>query len=828
MANRLAGSSSPYLLQHADNPVDWWEWGEPAFEEARRRDLPVLLSVGYAACHWCHVMAHESFEDDEVAAVVNAGYVAVKVDREERPDVDAVYMAATTALTGHGGWPMTCLLTPAGDPFFAGTYLPKQQLLALLANAGEVWATQRERVLASGAHVAQQLREHTGPPSPTTLDADVCDTAARRLRSTYDEARGGFGGAPKFPPSMVLEFLLRHHARTGSADALAMVRGTCAAMARGGLYDQLGGGFARYSVDADWVVPHFEKMLYDNALLLRLYVHLWRTTGDPLARRVAEETAEFLLRDLRTDEGGFASALDADTVVDGRSHEGLTYAWTPAQLVEVLGPDDGERAAALLSVTAAGTFEQGSSTLQLPVDPDDPSWWAATRSRLLQARADRPQPSRDDKVVTAWNGLAIAALADAGTLLARPDLVAAAETAAAFVLDVHLVDGLLRRTSRAGEVGSAPGGARGPRRPRRGAAGPAPGDRSGPVGAGGGIAPGRGAGPVRRRGRHAARHRERRATAVREAGGAHRQRRAGGRVGTGRRPADPRRPHRVVAAPGCRLGGARRLRPRGAAGPTVRRVGPGGGRGRGRRPAAGGGRRRRGGRPGAGGGGPGQHLARSRRAVRASRTRPGCRCWRTGRSSAGRRAPTCVAGSSASSRSRPPPGCGPRSSRRAPGRHADALPPSALGCREAQRVTTGSRSPSVPPPPGIRSARAHDERRHKADGRVLRTAHDGVELRSVEPPGSAEVHVWGPNDVGNDEQRGPALLPVGRHVTGASRVASWALRRLGASRGVDGTGPVIWVAAPRVDASRGLVETWANSKYRRRAPLLKPGWILAA
>ena len=456
MANRLAGSSSPYLLQHADNPVDWWEWGEPAFEEARRRDLPVLLSVGYAACHWCHVMAHESFEDDEVAEVVNAGYVAVKVDREERPDVDAVYMAATTALTGHGGWPMTCLLTPDGDPFFAGTYLPKQQLLALLANAGEVWATQRDRVLASGAHVAQQLREHTGPPSPTTLDADVCDTAARRLRSTYDEARGGFGGAPKFPPSMVLEFLLRHHARTGSADALAMVRGTCAAMARGGLYDQLGGGFARYSVDADWVVPHFEKMLYDNALLLRLYVHLWRSTGDPLARRVAEETAEFLLRDLRTDEGGFASALDADTVVDGRSHEGLTYAWTPAQLVEVLGPDDGERAAALLSVTAAGTFEEGSSTLQLPVDPDDPAWWAATRSRLLRARSDRPQPSRDDKVVTAWNGLAIAALADAGALLARPDLVTAAERAAAFVLGVHLVDGLLRRTSRAGAVGSAP------------------------------------------------------------------------------------------------------------------------------------------------------------------------------------------------------------------------------------------------------------------------------------------------------------------------------------------------------------------------------------
>ncbi|MFL6166485.1 MAG: thioredoxin domain-containing protein [Ornithinibacter sp.] len=456
MANRLAGSSSPYLLQHADNPVDWWEWGEEAFAHARRLDVPILLSVGYAACHWCHVMAHESFEDDEVAAVVNAGFVAVKVDREERPDVDAVYMAAVTALTGHGGWPMTCLLTPDGDPFFAGTYLPKPQLLALLANAGEVWTDQRDRVLASGASVAEQLRLHTGPPAPSRVDAGVCDTAVGRLRATYDEARGGFGGAPKFPPSMVLEFLLRHHARTGSADALAMARGTCDAMARGGMYDQLGGGFARYSVDAGWVVPHFEKMLYDNALLLRVYAHLWRSTGDPLARRVAQETADFLLRDLRTDEGGFASALDADTLVDGHSHEGLTYAWTPGQLVDVLGRDDGERAAALLGVTAAGTFEAGASTLQLRTDPDDPDWWASTRERLFSARSDRPQPSRDDKVVTAWNGLAVAALADAGVLLQRADLVGAAETAADFVLDVHVVDGILRRTSRGGVVGTAP------------------------------------------------------------------------------------------------------------------------------------------------------------------------------------------------------------------------------------------------------------------------------------------------------------------------------------------------------------------------------------
>ena len=288
------------------------------------------------------------------------------------------------------------------------------------------------------------------------MDAAACDTAARRLRAAYDDARGGFGGAPKFPPSMVLEFLLRHHARTGSSDALAMVRGTCEAMARGGMYDQLGGGFARYSVDADWVVPHFEKMLYDNALLLRVYAHLWRTTGDALARRVAEETADFLLRDLRTPEGGFASALDADTVVDGHSHEGLTYAWTPAQLDEVLGPENGPRAAALLEVTDEGTFEHGSSTLQLRRDPDDPQWWGAVRERLLTAREERPQPSRDDKVVTAWNGLAVAALSDAGAILQRVDLVEAAATTAAFVLRTHDVEGTLRRTSRGGVVGTSP------------------------------------------------------------------------------------------------------------------------------------------------------------------------------------------------------------------------------------------------------------------------------------------------------------------------------------------------------------------------------------
>jgi uncharacterized protein YyaL (SSP411 family) len=453
MPNRLAESTSPYLLQHRDNPVDWQEWGPQAFAEARARDVPVLLSVGYAACHWCHVMAHESFEDEDVARALNADFVAVKVDREERPDIDAVYMAATTALTGHGGWPMTCLLTPDGDPFFAGTYFPKGQFLQLLAGAKDAWTTQRDRVLDSGAHIASRLRELSAPVTGHPLDTAALDSAVAQLRSQFDHGAAGFGGAPKFPPSMELEFLLRHHARTGSADALTMAASTCEAMARGGIYDQLGGGFARYSVDARWVVPHFEKMLYDNAQLLRVFTHLHRATGDPLARRVSLETAEFLLRDLRTPQGGFASALDADT--DGV--EGLTYAWTPAQLVEVLGEEDGQRAAALLSVTAQGTFEHGSSTLQLLSDPDDASWWATTRQRLLEARSLRPQPGCDDKVVTSWNGLAIAALADTGTLLDRPDLVEAATRCAEFVVGTHLVEGRLRRTSRAGSVGTATG-----------------------------------------------------------------------------------------------------------------------------------------------------------------------------------------------------------------------------------------------------------------------------------------------------------------------------------------------------------------------------------
>jgi uncharacterized protein len=451
--NRLRGSMSPYLQQHAQNPVDWWPWCDEAFAEARRRDVPILLSVGYASCRWCHVMAHDSFEDADVASLMNEHFVNIKVDREERPDIDAVYMEATTALTGQGGWPMTCLLTPTGEPFFAGTFFPKAQFLRLLASVAKAWATERAEVLAAGRRIADALAQApAGPGAGRIPGTGDLDAAAARLGADFDATNGGFGRAPKFPPSMVLEFLLRHHERTADATSLHMAEHTCEAMARGGMYDQLAGGFARYSVDEAWVVPHFEKMLYDNALLLRVYVHWWRRTGSQFAERIARETAEFLLRDLRTPQGGFASALDADT--DGV--EGLTYVWTPAQLREVLGAD-AAAAARLFEVTDAGTFEHGASTLQLRHDPTDRPQWTDLRARLLAARLTRPQPARDDKVITAWNGLAIAALSEAAVLLGEPSYVDAALACAALLTGTHQVGGRLRRTSRDGVVGDAAG-----------------------------------------------------------------------------------------------------------------------------------------------------------------------------------------------------------------------------------------------------------------------------------------------------------------------------------------------------------------------------------
>ncbi len=485
MANRLSAATSPYLQQHAENPVDWREWGPEAFAEAERRDVPLLISIGYAACHWCHVMAHESFEDPATAALMNARFVAVKVDREERPDVDAVYLRATQAMTGSGGWPTTVFATPDGAPFWCGTYFPPRPVggmpsfTQVLEAISDAWVERREQIEQDARTVRAALAaEGAGParagslPSlaldaaPAVVDRAALDAALSTLEAGFDRHRGGFGGAPKFPPSMALEWLLRHAATAapGAARASAMAEATLEAMARGGMADQLGGGFARYSVDAAWVVPHFEKMLSDNALLLRVYAHAWRATGSPLARRVVEQTAGFLLAELRTAEGGFASSLDADSAApDGTHREGAFYVWDRAELVAALGPVDGEWAADLWRVTTAGTFEHGASVLQLPADPPpaEAARYADLRDRLLAARAARPRPGVDDKVVAAWNGLAIAALADAGSLLERPDWIAAAAEAAELLLRVHLRhDGSvlrLARTSRDGAVGGAPG-----------------------------------------------------------------------------------------------------------------------------------------------------------------------------------------------------------------------------------------------------------------------------------------------------------------------------------------------------------------------------------
>jgi uncharacterized protein len=423
-------------------------------------------------------MAHESFSDPTTASAMNAGFVCVKVDREERPDVDAVYMTATQAMTGHGGWPMTVFADHAGRPFFCGTYFPPRShgstpgFLQVLAKVAAAWAGRRGEVTEVGSAVAARMAElavPVGGGEGTSGDAgagalaDELDASVSRLVAEFsadaehDGVGAGFGTAPKFPPSMTLLQLLRHHARTDSAAALAIVAQTCNAMARGGIYDQLGGGFSRYSVDATWTVPHFEKMLYDNALLLRVYALLWKTSPAPLYRRIAEETAGFMIRELGTASGGFASALDADT--DGA--EGLTYVWTYAQLVEVLGAEDAEIAAAAYEVTKKGNFEEGASVLRLAADlrdGPDPEDVKRVASKLRVARAQRPQPGRDDKIVASWNGLAISALVEASVALGRNDLLSAAVRCGQLLADLHLsIDGRLVRTSRDGKASENPG-----------------------------------------------------------------------------------------------------------------------------------------------------------------------------------------------------------------------------------------------------------------------------------------------------------------------------------------------------------------------------------
>ncbi|WP_280260289.1 thioredoxin domain-containing protein [Nocardia abscessus] len=472
--NRLGKATSPYLRQHADNPVHWREWDAEALAEARERDVPVLLSVGYASCHWCHVMAHESFEDAATADQMNANFVCVKVDREERPDLDAVYMNATVAMTGQGGWPMTCFLTADGEPFYCGTYYPKlprggmPSFTQLLTAITETWRTRRDEVNQASAQVAAALREQTAglPDAELTITPELLAHAVAAVLRDEDAERGGFGGAPKFPPSALLEGLLRHWERTGDRAVFDAVARTAEAMVRGGIYDQLRGGFARYSVDAAWVVPHFEKMLYDNAQLLRAYAHLARRTTsvlpESLSHRVTRETVRFLLDDLGTAQGGFASALDADTHLEPGAPgvEGATYVWTPAELAGVLGSTDGAWAAEFFGVTTAGNFEQGTSVLTRytePITAEDAARLERVRAALIAARDRRPQPERDDKVVTAWNGMAITALAEAAAALDEPEWTAAAIRCARFLLAEHLVDGRLRRASLGGVAGAAPG-----------------------------------------------------------------------------------------------------------------------------------------------------------------------------------------------------------------------------------------------------------------------------------------------------------------------------------------------------------------------------------
>jgi uncharacterized protein len=457
--NRLALATSPYLLQHADNPVHWWPWSDEAFAAAAQRQVPVFLSVGYAACHWCHVMAHESFEDTQTAFVINEHFVPIKVDREERPDVDAVYMQATQALTGQGGWPMSVFLTPDRKPFYAGTYFPPtprhglpsfQQVLQAII---EAWRERQSEILLSASEIARRLSTPQTPTGAEALTAADCAESVVLLQRDFDPTFGGFGGAPKFPPSMVLEALLRD----GSEAAMLMAGRTLEAMARGGIYDQIGGGFSRYSVDPGWVVPHFEKMLYDNALLLGVYAHWWRRTPNPLTERIVTETVAWLVAEMRTEQGAFAASLDADSEDDhGELREGAYYVWNPDQLQAALGEEDTAWAAEVLTVTPTGTFEHGTSTLQLQSDHDQVRL-ANVRERLRVARDQRARPGRDDKVVAAWNGLLVDSLVQAAVIFARPEWLQIATEAAEHVWRLHWRGGRLRRTSREGVAGEALG-----------------------------------------------------------------------------------------------------------------------------------------------------------------------------------------------------------------------------------------------------------------------------------------------------------------------------------------------------------------------------------
>ncbi len=462
--NNLINETSPYLLQHAHNPVDWYPWGEAALGKARAENKPILLSIGYSACHWCHVMEHESFENEDIARLMNENFVNIKVDREERPDLDQIYMNAVQMMTGQGGWPMTMFLTPEGVPFYGGTYFPPSDRYnmpgfpRILASVAEAFRSQPDQVTSTATAMLGELRRvGLAEQSREGLTTDVLDSAFRRISANYDSTNGGFGGAPKFPPAMNLEFFLHSHHRTGFPEALEMVEHTARKMSEGGMYDQLGGGFHRYSVDAKWLVPHFEKMLYDNALLSRLYLHLYQTTKDPAARRIAEETLDYIIREMTDAGGGFYSSQDADS----EGEEGKFFVWSRQEIIDALGERDGSLFCDFFDVTERGNFE-GQNILHITSATPD----AAAKNKIsvedLQAiidsgrrklfalREQRVKPGRDEKVLTAWNGLMLSSFAEASAILERSDYRIVAEANARFLLAHLKKDGLLLRTYKDG------------------------------------------------------------------------------------------------------------------------------------------------------------------------------------------------------------------------------------------------------------------------------------------------------------------------------------------------------------------------------------------
>ena len=465
--NKLIDETSPYLLQHAHNPVDWYPWGPEALERSRSEDKPILLSIGYSACHWCHVMEHESFENEDIARLMNENFVCIKVDREERPDLDSIYMNAVQMMTGHGGWPMTMFLTPELKPFYGGTYYPPEDRRGMagfprvLMAIADSYQNKREEILSSANAITAELKKTDRfVASNEMLTTEVLNTAFSALAANFDKANGGFGGAPKFPPSMTLMFLLRHHKRTNSAEALKMAETTLQKMAGGGMYDQLGGGFARYSVDAYWLVPHFEKMLYDNALLTRIYLYAYQQTKNPIYRRIAEETLEYIIRDMTDRSGGFYSSEDADS----EGEEGKFYVWTRSEISTILGEEDGKVFCEFFDVTEEGNFEHGRSILNTPRSLEEFAA-ATTRSvdeirkiinagkrKLFNSREHRVRPGRDDKTLAAWNGLMLTAFAEAANILGRDDYQQVAVRNAEFLTTQLMKDGRLLRTYKAGQA----------------------------------------------------------------------------------------------------------------------------------------------------------------------------------------------------------------------------------------------------------------------------------------------------------------------------------------------------------------------------------------